>query len=236
MKKSIILPFLIFVSFISYGQVHKNLDEIKVSPPKFTGTSVQKELTYESIERYLAKVVQDQVLTADVRDEGTVVVQFTVNASGALSDLRVINSVSPFLDNKVTEALQHTEGLWKPGANNDELVSMEKEVAISFRYKESPDFVEKAQWYFKKGAKKMFIKEKPDLALKYFNHGVTLLPNSKPLLAARGLAKYELGDESGACKDWNRVKNLGGVESDGFLKNFCQATGYAEMLSITQEK
>lgn len=232
MKKPIILILAMLVSFISYGQLQKNLNEVTVSPPKFTGIPVQKVLTYETIEGYLTKTIQDQIQTNDISEEGTVVVQFTVTPLGEVSDITVINSVSPFLDNQVTEALQNTNGMWKPGTNNDLLVSMEKEVAISFRNKDNQKFVPRAQWFFKKGSKLLYKKEKPKRALKYYNYGVNLLPNSRPLLAARGLAKYELGDQLGACNDWNRVKNLGGIESEGYMDNFCELPGYAEMINI----
>ncbi len=81
----------------------------------------------------------------------------------------------------------------------------------------------------------LYVREKPEKALKRFDKGIALRPNEKCLLLGRGLAKFEIGDKDGACKDWNRIKSLGGFESDSFLDNFCEMEGYAELVKILKE-
>ena len=53
--------------------------------------------------------------------------------------------------------------------------------------------------------------------------------NGKQNPAARGIALFETGDRNGALHDWNRVKNLGGFEADGYSENLIYMKGYAEM-------
>lgn len=171
----------------------------------------------------------------EISDEGTEVVQFVVNPSGELTDFKVINSVNPIYDEKVIRALLTTNGKWLPGLNNDQMVPMEKEVSIVFKLDNARDFTPRAKWYYKKGSKMLYVKENPKMALKNFNQGILLLPKEKCILMGRGLAKYELGDEAGACQDWNRIKSLGGFEGDAYLENYCNMKGYAEMIKIMNE-
>lgn len=236
-NKFIILLFLIFSGLISLGQSLKELNEIRVTPPKFVGLkqaeTVPVETNYVSLEKYLIKLIEPQLLKErKTIDEGTVVVQFTVNPSGELTDFNTVNSVSSDMDQHVINALKTTNGMWKPGLNNDELIAMEKEISISFRLEDTPTFETRAKWFYKRGGKMLYVKANPEKALKNFNNCIALLPNDKGILLNRGLAKYELGDMSGACTDWNRIKSLGGFESDGYLDKFCDMKGYAQMIQI----
>ncbi|MBV5312492.1 MAG: energy transducer TonB [Prolixibacteraceae bacterium] len=236
MKSTVLFLLLMIVSLVTLGQKPKDLDEIKVTPPKFAGTPVAvKQHDYQSIESYLVKYIQSKVTSLDLTNEGTVVMQFIVNPSGNLSDFRVINSVSPTIDNEVKKALLTTNGMWLPGLNNDEQVAMEKEISIAFRLENSQGFGKRASWYYKQGGKMLYVRENPEKALKRFDKGIALRPNEKCLLLGRGLAKFEIGDKDGACKDWNRIKSLGGFESDSFLNNFCEMEGFAELVKILKE-
>ena len=51
-----------------------------------------------------------------------------------------------------------------------------------------------------------------------------------------GMCRYELGNEDGACEDWNKIKALGGIEADYQLDNFCEMKGYAELIRMLDEK
>jgi TonB family protein len=240
MKRNILFVLCLFISFITFGQEKKEfVDEIKgvkVTAPKFTGIEVpilkQTNSNSGALENYVIKQIQIPQNSIDWTDEGTVVVQFLVNPSGKLSDFSVINSVCSILDNEVIRALKTTNGMWMPGSNNDEFVPMEKEISISFRMENSPDFVKRSQLYYRKGGKMLYDKERPRIALRYFNQGIALMPNSKCILMGRGLAKYELGDKEGACRDWNRIRHLGGIEGEPYLDGFCKMDGFAEMAQI----
>jgi len=236
-SKLIFLLCLLFSGLISLSQERKELNEIKVTPPKFTGVerieTIPLKSNYVSLEKYLIKIIEPQLVKdRKTIDEGTVVMQFTVNPSGELTDFHTLNSVSPEIDEHVIKALKTTNGMWKPGSNNDELIAMEKEISISFRLENTPKFETRAKWLYKRGGKMLYVKAKPEKALKYFDYGMALLPNDKGILVNRGLARYELGDMAGACSDWNRIKSLGGFEGDSFLENFCDMKGYAQLTQI----
>jgi len=79
------------------------------------------------------------------------------------------------------------------------------------------------------------VKHKPKRALRHIEQGLVYVPESKPLLFLHGLALYELGNEDAACQDWNRVKDMGGIDADGWLENYCEMKGYAEMMEIMGE-
>ncbi|MEN8118316.1 MAG: hypothetical protein ABFS16_15120, partial [Bacteroidota bacterium] len=71
-------------------------------------------------------------------------------------------------------------------------------------------------------------------ALKHFNHGIRYCPNDKALLYIRGLCRYELGDENGARKDWNRIVDLGGIDFRKTASVLKEMKGYAEMAEILE--
>lgn len=51
-------------------------------------------------------------------------------------------------------------------------------------------------------------------ALKFYNEGVNYMPCESTLLAARGICKYEMGDEEGAEQDQLRLQKLGFFENN----------------------
>lgn len=235
-KLTFLMLIMVLSCFTSWAQSAKELSEIKVTPPKFTGIipekSVPVESKFTSLEKFLVMQIDPMLTGVKKFREGTAIIQFTVDQSGEVSDFVVVNSVTPEVDNEVIKALKTTNGMWKPGLNNDELVAMDKEVAISFRLENTTQFENRVKTIYKRGAKMLYVKHRPEKALKQFDACITLVPNDKGTLINRGLAKYELNDFSGACKDWNRIKSLGGVESEKYLENFCDMKGYAELVKI----
>ena len=241
MKKIFLFLLCIILSLITLGQEKKEYEDqikgVRVTMPKFTGIvrTVIEKSDFETIENYLKRNIQPMVAPLEILDEGTEVVQFVVNPSGELSDFKVINSINPIYDEEVIRALLTTNGMWLPGLNNNQMVPMEKEVSIVFKLENTSDFTSRAKWYYKKGSKMLYVKENPKMALKNFNQGILLLPKEKCILMGRGMTKYELGDEAGACQDWNRIKSLGGFEGDAYLDNYCDMKGFAEMIKILNE-
>ncbi len=90
--------------------------------------------------------------------------------------------------------------MWKAGEANGDPVSMHKEVAIEFKWKQyeslnnTRDFDALAKLYMTKGTEQLMHKNNAKKALKYFNHGINYRPNEDCLLMGRCLCKYELGD------------------------------------------
>ena len=227
-----------FSSVITFGQYQKknptSMEETTCTPPKFTGIKstipILVEEKFPTIESYLGKNVTYPAVAKEQLRQGTEVVKFIVTAIGEVSNIEIVNSVSTEIDEEVISALNTTNGMWKPGNNNGILVAMEKEVSIVFRLEDSRySFNDLGKKYYSNGAEMLFTQQNPKKALKYFNKGIVLFPNERPLLALRGLALFEVGDRNGALRDWNRVKNLGGFEATGYSESLIDMKGYAEM-------
>lgn len=244
MKTISILLIAMMLTAITFAQDEKkNLDEIKVTPPQFTGIMNAAEMyhpvKFASFEDYLSKnlIYPEHILRSGA--EGTEVVHFKVSADGKLADFKVINSVSPEIDAAIYEMLKTTCGMWKPGETNGEPTSMEKEIAIEFKWKEfeefnkTKDFDALARFYMKKGAEQFLVKNNPQKAMKHFNHGIKYRPNEDCLLMARGMCKYELGDKEGAQNDWNRMRTAGvDKEAIKLATNYENMKGYSDLAAV----
>jgi len=222
MKNLIILTCLLFsvCVFAQETTIEKSLEleEIQVSPPEFTGienvAAVLKSNNSDMVKGYLSKNVKYPDQAVNSFEEGTSVVQFMVTAEGNLADFEIINSVSKSIDNEIIRVLKTTNGMWKPGLNNGEPTAMQKEVSMLFKVDETDAqaiiqaFTDKAIYHYHIGSKNLFLKQKTKKALKQYNMAMKYLPNDRSLLTLRGLCKYELGDKTGAEKDWNRINKI----------------------------
>ncbi len=241
MKRLIILVLCVISMFTTLGQNQKMIEEIRCTPPKFTGiekaTQVVTEEKYQTIEQYLASIIEYPDEAIKSRNEGTEVVSFLVTSSGAIADINVVNSVSKEIDEAVISALKTTNGMWIPGSNNEKPVAMEKEVSVVFKFSDFAhnDFIQMTRKHYTQGSEMLFMKQNPKKALKYFDKGVVLLPNQKDLLVLRGLTRYELGDRDGALRDWTRIKNIGGLQGIGYIENFIEMKGYTEMIEALEK-
>lgn len=226
MKKLILLSFTLLISMGLWAQtIESKLEEVTVKPPKFTGVMVVENQGQQSIEKYIAENVQYPAEDKKYNVEGTEVVQFVVNTDGTLSDFEVVNSVSPEMDDEFIQVLKETSGKWTPGSNNEGPVDMHKQVTVVCKVTDGKfpniqtDFNAEATDYFKKGAKLLYVKNKPKKALSKFNEGIRYLPFEPNLLVMRGYAKLDLGDKEGAIKDWTVVKDQTGLDYLKLLAN-----------------
>ena len=248
MKTKIYLIVLLFLPIISFGQEKsKELSEVNVTAPLFTGiinvVDVINNDHQESIDAYLADNFQYPYVAAECYQQGTGVVQFMVNSNGEVNDFHVVNSVCPEIDQEFIRVLKITNGMWKPGYKNNVATEMVKEVSMIFIANQAnmKNHVE----YFTNNAKssytkanELFLTERnPKKALKYYDSSIKFLPYDTSSLFLRGLYKYELGDEQGALKDWNRINELGkfNVNVDELLSNLSDMKGYAEMNNILKK-
>ena len=241
--KTIILFFLcIIITVIAFGQEPEaNVKEIKVTAPKFAGIEKAAAILNmgksESINEYVAKNFQ---LSGHQFAEGTEVIQFTVTPAGEVTDFNIINSLSPEIDDKMIKILERTNGMWIPGFNNNVPVEMTKEVTMAFYAGKTSSksvaeiFTEKATRCFCDGNKMLFEKQNPKKALKYYNWGINYMPNDQSLLLARGICRFETGDKDGARQDWEKLKNLSGVEIENWnlTENAKGLKSYDELTSI----
>lgn len=233
MKSVFVILLLMLASVITFSQETKRvpLPEYVITAPELMVTIHGNGSGY--LNDYLMANIQYPANSILWNEEGVEVVKFVVTPIGEITDLAVINSVSKEIDNEVFRVLKTTSGKWRPSLENGKPVAREKEVSITFTTDgENPSdrFLKMAKREFVAGNKKFYIKENYKSALYFYDRAVCYMPNDKSALLTRGMCKYQLGDKKGACNDWNRVKALGGMESDSFLNSFCGMDGYAEMV------
>lgn len=246
----VLLLFCMIISVITFGQNKKveemknvlEKSEVKVTPPKFTGIErvapLLEEEKVKPIADYLRKNVHYPEKAVKSWSEGTEVVEFIVSTTGEVTDFKVINSVTSEIDEEIIRVLKTTNGMWNPGANDEEPVAMKKEVSMIFKIDETKSFATQSRTFFKNGSKNFLVKGKLKRALKSYDKGIQLLPNDQSLLLMRGLCRYELGDEKGARQDWNRLETL----SDTFIApeyltaDLYKLKGYAELKSMLAQK
>jgi TonB family protein len=160
---------------------------------------------------YLRENVEYPEVAMKYNIQGTAVVQFTVTAAGEVTNIKLVNSVCPEIDNEIVRVLKTTRGLWQPGLKNGKPADMEREVALVFQMNEFKNgsndnlFKEQATTWFKKGSKALFAQNNPERALKYFDKALKYLPNESTILYSRGMAKHLLNDIKGAQDDWTRM-------------------------------
>jgi len=237
MKRLMILIMFATISVAAFCQITKpvTMEELEVTPPKFTGvdnvvavvTFLEGEKATKStpaIADYLAKNFKFPENTTNpdsIIIEGTEVVQFTVLPTGELTDFNIFNSLSPAIDAEIIRVLKSTKGMWMPGTSDGERVAMKSEITLAInlgrtdRYELKRDFIEKARKSYTK-AGELWLKGKPKRALRHYNRGIRYMPNDRGLLYMRGLCRYNLGDMEGARADWRRLRELGGTDVESF--------------------
>ena len=209
----------LMLAFVTLGQEQNQnmVGEFVVTAPSF----FNGDLSINSVDDYLVENIEFPYSYRKSGAEGTVVVQFCISPTGTLTKFEVVNSVDPKVDAEVIRVLKTTEGMWIAGLNNGVSVDMKKEVSIAFKFQNTDDWYSSrsslsiAEFHYIKGSKQLILKKNAKRALKHFELGVKYLPYDKSVLIMRGVCRYELGDYQGAYKDWDRVKELGGIEITG---------------------
>jgi len=194
---------------------------MNVLEPTFTGTN-----DTGGIHEFLQENLSYPPNAYKWETEGTVVLQFSVFPSGELSEIIVINSVSPACDKAVVSALESTDGMWNPGTINDRPVPMEKEVTVVF-------WIDKTEMYHtaqknKIRADKLLNEGKYSRAIIIYSRAIQFCPNHESTIYRRGLAKYYIGDMEGALHDFERVAALDSHLADPMLTKLNEVADYAE--------
>ena len=148
MKKfSLILSFL-FLSLITFAQ-YQQLKETLVTPPHFNGAENEN---YDNNSSKFSQFVNNSIQN-DFLHSGVVVVLFTVNKDGTVSNIDLVNSVSNATNNAVINCIEKSSGLWEPGTTNGNPVTMEKEIHVRFTDPSGPTLEELANANLEKGLK-----------------------------------------------------------------------------------
>lgn len=229
MKRTMIFAISMLVATFAFGQ-KQDLDEFKVTAPMYGSVH------YETLDEFLTTAIEYPADAKKIGLQGTVVVGFTVTPEGKIKDFEIVNSVCHSLNNEVIRALAVTDGKWSPGTVESEPMEMYREISVVFQTSANTDFIALARDCIAKGNDLMFYKNQPKKALRYFDKGITLLPNEEALLTSRSLCLYNMGDINGAEKDWARIKLLtqnNETETNFELaKNYELLEGYEKMLNV----
>ncbi len=144
-------------SLLCVAQVYR-FDEVTVKAPKYVGPIYGITNTRDIVNPINKFLQADLSIKADGSEylfqEGTVVIDFTVNTDGSLENFIVQNSVSEVNDYEVIESLKSTSGNWIAGQKDGIAVQMEKRVVIAFSSEDNPSLNEQAVYYSQRGIKK----------------------------------------------------------------------------------
>ncbi len=160
MKKTLLIIAMFFVTLgLAAQEVEgKLLGDQKVVPPKFKGIEAKEEPKAEPklspICCFIQENLEIEMPSSEFLPEGTVAIEFTVNRDGSLSNFTVVNPVNHTLELAVIECIKETEGMWQPGAANDNPVAMEKRVYVRFDRPDNDSFEEIARRHYLVAVKK----------------------------------------------------------------------------------
>jgi protein TonB len=86
----------------------------------------------EALTNFLhANIVYPQI-DKEQGNEGTVYVEFIVNADGSYKDIKVVKGVSPTIDREAIRVMRKMPK-WKPGRNNEQAVAVRLTLPIAFK-------------------------------------------------------------------------------------------------------
>ena len=138
MKKSIVLPVVVtLIAFISFQQknVAQTTPQKKTQAPapvkdpnKEVFTFVEQPPVFEGGEKALAEFLSQNIKYPKVaqtnKKEGTVYVQFLVQADGSISDAKTVGPVNGFGLEEESLRVVHKMPKWQPGKHEGKLVAV----------------------------------------------------------------------------------------------------------------
>ena len=232
MKTKLFFVLCMAIVAVSFGQnettVQKSQEEnsleVRITTPQFYwNKEASKQLQGNHsllIKSYLNQNMEYPETALRCNIQGTEVVRFTVSSKGEVTNITVVNSISPEIDEETIRVLKTTSGKWIPGFRNGIPLEMSKEIALFFQIggnnaSANKEIREKATIWFKKGSKSLVSQKNPGKAAKYFDKALKCLPYEKNILYLRGMARLLMNDKDGAKQDFDRMSSLDLVDING---------------------
>ena len=144
-KYLLFVPLAIALLAMNNTPIRANVQKKVVKATKATKKASANDKVYEVCEqmptfpggdaalmKYLSENVKYPALAIKAQEQGRVVVSFTVEKDGAISDVKVARSVTPSLD---AEAVRVVKAMpkWTPGKQDGQLVRVRYNVPVSFK-------------------------------------------------------------------------------------------------------
>ena len=144
-KYLLFVPLAIALLAMNSTAMRANVQKKVVKTTKATKKTSANDKVYEVCEqmptfpggdaalmKYLSENVKYPALAIKAQEQGRVVVSFTVEKDGAISDVKVARSVTPSLD---AEAVRVVKAMpkWTPGKQDGQLVRVRYNVPVSFK-------------------------------------------------------------------------------------------------------
>ena len=144
-KYLLFVPLAVALLAMNSTAMRANVQKKVVKTTKVTKKTSATDKVYEVCEqmpifpggdaammKYLSENVKYPALAIKAQEQGRVVVSFTVEKDGAISDVKVARSVTPSLD---AEAVRVVKAMpkWTPGKQDGQLVSVRYNVPVSFK-------------------------------------------------------------------------------------------------------
>ncbi len=144
-KYLLFVPLAVALLAMNNTTIRANVQKKVVKTTKTTKKADASNKVYEVCEqmptfpggdaalmKYLSENVKYPALAIKAQEQGRVVVSFTVEKDGAISDVKVARSVTPSLD---AEAVRVVKAMpkWTPGKQGGQLVRVRYNVPVSFK-------------------------------------------------------------------------------------------------------
>ena len=144
-KYLLFVPLAVALLAMNSTAMRANVQKKVVKTTKVTKKTGTTDKVYEVCEqmptfpggdaalmKYLSENVKYPALAIQAQEQGRVVVSFTVEKDGAISDVKVARSVTPSLD---AEAVRVVKAMpkWTPGKQGGQLVRVRYNVPVSFK-------------------------------------------------------------------------------------------------------
>ena len=144
-KYLLFVPLAVALLAMNSTTIRANVQKKVVKTTKATKKTSANDKVYEVCEqmptfpggdaalmKYLSENVKYPALAIKAQEQGRVVVSFTVEKDGAISDVKVARSVTPSLD---AEAVRVVKAMpkWTPGKQGGEFVRVKYNVPVSFK-------------------------------------------------------------------------------------------------------
>lgn len=209
MKSHFLIASIVATSMFTTVIERDAVAQESIISPEFTlEGSFWENMEIDNIEDFLLQFARYPERARSWDLVGTVVAEFVVTTEGEVTDIRIINSVSPDLDTEMVRLVEGTSGMWIPGKVDGSPAHLKKEVSLTFKPDPAYDLVKIAKDHMDRGNQELFENSDPKTALDHFDKAVSILPYEKGLLSLRSLCNYELGNKEEAQKDWERIINL----------------------------